>query len=383
MANYQLPFTGQELVAKLAEIDNKQPSGNYALAEELNQLSNELNELKVRPGVSSWNDLTDKPFYDNGTDIKKLDNKFLDLAWLPTTDALWVTFIDGTVTLKWGGVTVPDELNDLELTDIFSATIDNVVYEQSNIYNDSTYGNERIAECLDSTKTGLIVVQNLDTNKMYISILKNGSSDNVGDSCVLKLERFRVNYNKIPTEFLPKPKQRKTYNINIDLQDGVYDYDVQSILDTLAEEGIVFASLYELSGEVIKFTYISNSNEYDFWFWGKGCLYYGTGYINGGAPTVTGFSLTRLDLKGNTGTLFSLCIDDSDKKPKLVLWNNEFAEQNITLAFHVDTVRYGSQTLTDEEKAQARLNIGCASLDALNQLSTEVIELKAMLSNGV
>ena len=71
------------------------------------------------------------------------------------------------------------------------------------------------------------------------------------------------------------------------------------------------------------------------------------------------------------------------KKPKLVLYNNTLSEQTTTLSFHVDTVRYGSQVLTDEEKSQARLNIGCASLDALNQLFIEIADLKVRLSNDV
>ena len=64
---------------------------------------------------------------------------------------------------------------------------------------------------------------------------------------------------------------------------------------------------------------------------------------------------------------------------KTVSMVNENGEEVL---FYPDAVRYNEQELTDEQKTQARENIGAASAEEVARQSEEIDDLKALLVDG-
>lgn len=105
MANeYKLSFAGQEIDEKLRKIDSLESSG----------------------GVSSWNDLTDKPFYEEVTEITVIDNQTLEFGVVG----------DGEENKMQAELYLPEE-QALVVGNTYTVTLDGVVYENLVCFDDS------------------------------------------------------------------------------------------------------------------------------------------------------------------------------------------------------------------------------------------------------
>lgn len=90
----------EHIVISSQKLDEKYLPDSVATKEYVN---NAVKNVSGGSGssVTSWNDLKDRPFYEEGEVVHKLDNKYLDLGWLPTSNEVMSEILaENTYTIK-------------------------------------------------------------------------------------------------------------------------------------------------------------------------------------------------------------------------------------------------------------------------------------------